>query len=628
MKKFLAYILSIIIVVTSVFVSGVSAFAESMLTITDANGEIVYTDELSQTPANEIINAFRFCESYVSDDNIYTINMPAGSYVINKTIFPCDNTVFKMEDETVLINDMDSRGNIFCSKQNVTKYNGLKNFTVIGGTVTYSPTNQNGSVLFRFAHCKNILIKNVTFKNGYKSHFSEVGACQNVTYDGCTFSGFTGSLSSSSCEALQIDILEETTHFANMPEYDGTMNSGIYVTNCKFENLIAGVGTNNVFVGYYQDKIYIKNNTFTNISGTAINAFGFTNCEISNNTITKCGVGIRYYMMKNDDALNKASILNNNGKINTSCKSVIKNNKISTIKTKDVSKSTGIIVLGNNVTAQKTSVVKAGNYAVNGLKVTNNTITTKEEGINVYDTLNSTFSGNVIKGPGSLGRGISFDKNSKNNTVSSNKISNFKNAIYTNDSSGISFSSNTLSTCSSSSMAFNGKSTSMSVTSNTISSGSSNAIYVSANSSVKSVKNNTFSNMKGFGCFFEKGASGSVGYNKLSKVTKAMVGVRTSNSKVVSSGNVSAPSITLKKTKSGAELSWKKPSGTFTYTINRKKSTEKSYSKIGSISASKKKYTDKKVKKKSKYSYQVVSNKKIGNVTVYSNASKTKTVTI
>lgn len=628
MRKTLSVLLSLVILATSIFAGGINAFAEKILTVTNDKGEVVYSDSLSDTPTSEIKAAFRFCENHVSDTDKYTINMPEGTYTITDTIFPCDNTTFKMDSNTILINDMDSRGNIFCSRQYETKYNGLKNFTVIGGTVTYSTKNQNGSVLFRFAHSKNILIKNVKFLNGYKSHFVEVAACQNLKFDGCTFSGFTGSLNSSSCEALQIDILEESMHFSFMPEYDGTMNSGITVTNCKFENLIAGVGTNNVYVGYYQDKIIIKNNTFNNISGTAVNAFGYTNCEISNNSFTKCGVGIRYYMMKNDDAINRASVLNSNGKINTACKSVIKNNKISTISTQFVSKCAGIIVLGNNVTAKKSNVVKAGNYAVYGLKVLNNTITTKEDGINVYDTLNSSFSGNVIKGPGKDGRGISFDKGSKNNTATSNTISGFKNCVYTKDSSGITINNNTLSSSSGSVIAFNGKSTSMTANSNNISSGATNAIYSSSATTVSSIKGNKMTNIKGFGCYFEKGATGNVSYNTLSKVTKPMVGARVSPSKVLSNGNLSTPSITVKKTKTGAQLSWKRQASDITYTIYRKKSTEKSYTKIATISANKAKYIDKKVKKKAKYSYQVIATKKVSTVKIISPTSKTKTVTI
>lgn len=82
----------------------------------------------------------------------------------------------------------------------------------------------------------------------------------------------------------------------------------------------------------------------------------------------------------------------------------------------------------------------------------------------------------------------------------------------------------------------------------------------------------------------------------------------------------------LKKTKKGVQLKWKKASGAKEYYVYRKTSGEKSYKKVKTASGTS--WTDKSVKKRKKYSYKIVPFAKKGTKTVKGKASAVKSLQI
>lgn len=616
MKKITSLFLSLILLASSLFVGGINAFADTFISITDANGNSKKTIAIVDDITDELVSAFDYCKINSTANNVYVINIPNGAFEIKDTIFPCDNTTVKLNKDTTLINAINGRGNIFCSTKYATKYNGLTNFSVIGGTMTYASDNKNESVLLRFAHCKDILIKDVSFLNGYMSHFIEIAASKDVLFEGCSFEGFEGDIKKSSSEAIQIDILEETTHFASMPEYDGTMNDNITVNNCVFKNLISGVGTNSIYEGYYQTNIKVTNNTFTNLSGIAVNAFSYVDSEISNNTMKNCGTGIKYFIMKTDGTLKNVCFLDDRGKMNTDCNSVIKNNRISTVSTEIISSPVGIQVFGNEVTKSKNEKITPNNYYVSNIKVLNNTVDASDCGIKLEDVINSTIENNSVSGCGG-NKGISLNKSSNGNSINNNAVSNFENNIYLNDSKDNRIKSNSLSNSSGASVSLMNGSSNISAIVNTLENGNGNGFYVSTDSSLAILTGNIIRNMSKNGVNFVGNAGGYVEYNK---------GINISKMTNILSENPKSARIFAKNVKKGVEISWNIPKDFYNYEIYRKEGNT-DYQYVANVNSTDGKFVDKAVKKNTTYSYKIVATKYIGNVVIRPPTSNVKTIT-
>ncbi|MBE6741457.1 MAG: hypothetical protein E7570_04050 [Ruminococcaceae bacterium] len=367
-------------------------------------------------------SAFNFC-NYTQAEH-FDIKVPAGTYTVEYPVTVSSNTTLDLSD-VVLINE---NSNIFKTQSDVKAYNGTHDFKVIGGEFTYVKEYDGTSCLVRMAHAKNIEFNGSVFSNNKNSHHVELAACNNVLFENCTFKNMEGSISNTSGEALQIDILEESQHFALMPEYDGTMNQNITVNKCTFSNLLRGVGTQSAFAGLYHKNIKIINCEFNNILSTAISCTNYINSTISNNKITKCGEGIHFYMMKTDSSLNNMCVISGKGSINKDCSSVISNNTISVSKTAGASTASPIFIYGSNITKDKGVNFPTGNYYVGNIKVTGNTLTSNDVGIRMYDVKKSTIYKNTING-GTKNSGIYVDADCDSNTIEENIIKGFEHGI-------------------------------------------------------------------------------------------------------------------------------------------------------------------------------------------------------
>ena len=648
-KKIISFALGIALLISPL--SATTVYAAGEIQVMDSTSYAVQTFPVETTDITEPLRlALDYCSLNASEYNILTIKIPAGVYRITKTNIASNNTVLDLTEGVTILNDCPGHGNIINSPSGYYGYDGLKNFTVRGGELGYTDENANESTLSRIAHANGVRFENVKFTNGFISHFVEVAGSTNVVFDGCVFDGFIGDLSSSSCEAIQIDILEEYEHFAGFPYYDATMNSDVTVQNCTFTNIVSGVGTKSLFHGYYQNNIKIKNNTFTNLTGTAIYCSGYTNCDISGNTITNCAEGINYFMMKSDSRLGSVCDIDNNGTINSNCGTKIYNNTISVNATDDISTASAIYVFGNNVTASKQnkydSYAKVGNYSVNNIQIFNNTINTTAHGIRVYDTVNSKIYNNTVtSSKSSSGYGIYVANSSNSNQIYSNKINKFSNGILIASSSKSNkITKNTVngagnsgivinSGCDSNSIDSNtvmnsgkngiliGASKTSSVQSNNISSSKADAIHVNSKASVNTIKGNTFNAHGKYAIYCDKSSTANIYVNNY-KNSSGRYGYSKGEKKDYKFANLAVPTVTVSKKGTTATVSWKKVGGANDYYVYRSTSKNGTYSYIGHTKSTK--FQNKKLKKGKTYYYKVSAVKVANGIKQRSNLSTVK----
>ena len=545
-KRLIAALFSVLLIINFVF--PFMALAKSPVTVSD--GVEIYVYQINENDITSALKeAFSFCDS--QENKSFTVKVPEGTYTVSSPITLSNNTTLDLSG--VILENGESNSNIFITKRNVTKYNGSKNIKVSGGTLTYSTEYKKKSCLVRMAHADNVTFKNTVFMLNKDSHHVELAACRNITFEGCTFKDGSGNLSNTSGEALQIDILEETTHFPNMPEYDATMNNNITVNNCIFKNLLRGVGTNSGIAGLYHKNIKITNCKFSNIRATAINFMNYIESEISNNTIANCGEGIKYFMMVSDSNLHKMCYIDGKGSPRSDCASVISSNTVSVKKNDYISQSVGIQLRGNDVTKKDVPFKKA-NYFVGKINVINNKILTEDVGIRMFDTRNSLISNNEITGK-SIDNGISLDLDSKSNEISKNTVRSFDKGVY----------------------------------------------FKSGNNNV--LKSNKLENNR-YGAYFATGLKAKVYHNKYKNNSKNNCLIA-GNKKSYAISNLSKPEISVKKSGKTSVLKWNKIKGAQKYQIYRATSKNAAYTKIATVSSKSLSYKDKNLKKGKRYYYRV-----------------------
>lgn len=640
-KKFLSLIMSFMILIVSVLpFTALTVFAFDSIQILDSSSNVVLEVPVDTVNVTEPLKqSLQFCALNASPQNVLTIKMPAGEYVITKTNTATSNTVLDLTNGTIIRNDCPGRGNIINSPSGYYGYDGLYNFTLRGGELSYTDNNVNESTLSRIAHANGVRFENVKFTDGFISHFVEVAGSTNVVFDRCVFDGFTGDLSTSSCEAIQIDILEEDEHFSGFPFYDGTMNNGVTVENCVFNNLVSGVGTKSMFHGYYQNNITIRNNTFSNLTGCAIFCTAYVNTDIYGNTITNCGEGINYFMMRPDSRLGTVCEYDTSGSVNKDCKTRIFNNNISVNSTIDVSTASAIYIFGNNVTSAKKkkydSYAKVANYAVNKISVYSNTITTTGHGIRMYDTVNSKIHNNTVSSTRTNGGyGVYLANSSNSNDIYSNTISQFSNSVLIASSSAKNkITNNTVSSAGSSGIVVNtgcnnnlissniisnsekngiliGKCSGTNIQRNNIVSSGADGIHVNSKANVSAITSNTINDSGKYAIYFEKDAIGNVYLNNY-KNCSARYGYSKGEKKDYKFANLAVPAVKpIKKSGTTVTLSWKKVGGASVYYVYRSTSKKGTYSYVGSTK--KTSFKNSKLKKGKKYYYKV-SAVKVGN---------------
>lgn len=497
------------------------------------------------------------------DKNKYDSSTPLtvtveGTYILSSRLVVYSNTTLNCEGATFIKNYQNST--MLAIGQNQDAPYGrdfYKNITINGGTFD---ANKNSGSILSFAHASNITINGTVFKDCYNGHHITFAGCNNVNITACTFMG-QGSKSGDNMEAVQLDILEES-HFPNYKgnsrSYDGTMNENINIFGNVFENVNRGVGVHSVFSGKYMKNINISNNTFNNVSGYAVLASSFLNVTINNNSINNCGAGI-YYKSINPKPNSKSQRPNTykcSGKSYSPTvdkSSQISGNIISIVDTKDSSMKQwpyGIRLYGEVVKSNE-KIAKKGDYSVQNITVSNNTISVARSatGIWIDGAKKSNIKNNKITFTNKKYKtkqkvfGIRLANSSKvnlnKNTVNVKGVPYVDNAIFL-----IKSKSNTLTSNKTTGAKLHGiyltQDSSATINKCTVSSNKSDGIYITK--STANIKNCTVSSNKGNGIYFVSKSKGSIKNCKIQKNKKKGIYIssaagKVSVSKIKYSGN-------------------------------------------------------------------------------------------
>jgi parallel beta-helix repeat protein len=184
---------------------------------------------------------------------------------------------------------------------------------------------------------------------------------------------------------------------------------------------------------------------------------------------------------------------------------VIKNNNIK-IKGTDPYASyerSGVFVSGYN--AKKTyksasgDKLPKGNYYVSGVVIANNTVVGNCHGVKLFDVRNCKVTNNKLSFTGSIGKvnyyGITLKGNTKNITVSNNRISKHLNGIYLKEASAGNILNNTITNVKKYGISIE-QSTANKISGNTVNKAKFNGIHLWDKSTVKIISNNKVSSVK------------------------------------------------------------------------------------------------------------------------------------
>ena len=163
------------------FPLGASA-GENSITVTSPNKMNFSVSIESDDITHALKAAFKYCKKNASPDNRCKITVAKGIYKVSKTITFASYTTLSADGVTLV--NTPSSGNILKSPTGA-GYSACTDFSMTGGTLTYSPDNLKGSCLVRIGHSQNITFSNVEFLNNYQSHHMEIAASKNVVVDSC-----------------------------------------------------------------------------------------------------------------------------------------------------------------------------------------------------------------------------------------------------------------------------------------------------------------------------------------------------------------------------------------------------------------------------------------------------------
>lgn len=237
-------------------------------------------------------------------NTIVEVYIPAGNYVLDRTLMVHSNTYLHADKNAVITNNkyrvMMTTWSSKMSK--IGGYDQVKNVTIDGGTWNGNAKDNSTTIysLVRIAHGKNITLKNAKFLNYSGYHCVVFAGVDNLTVDKIEISGYHkygGKLqemknrynsfwSYFTLEALHIDTFAGESMG---PIEANTVNKNITVKNCTFHDVPSGIGshtkdavTNPVRVKQGNNYV-IENNTFYNIYSNCINLYHYNNVSIKNN---------------------------------------------------------------------------------------------------------------------------------------------------------------------------------------------------------------------------------------------------------------------------------------------------------------------------------------------------------
>lgn len=468
-----------------------------------------------------IQDALYYAVDNASDTVQLKVVIPEGTYLIKRPLKIYSNTWLYMKGATIVRGY--SKGFMFKNAlQNPSGgYNGERNIIIEGGC--FDGNTDSNSTAFsnvRLGHINNLWIKDVEFRDNYNGHLLEIGGAKNVTIENCSFHEYYGEKQK---EAIQLDTMNNSNVFVHFAPFDDTNCENVVIRNNKFYDLMRGFGSHSATIGVYYKNILISGNTFDNITDCAMILQNYKNCLIENNTITNTGSGIDFKNMTEFEYVGyNPPVAGYDGiydRLNNNANTIIRKNTIKTRVTSYVPQPFAIQLYGKKLQA---SIYPDFDYKVEGVKISDNDITTVGTAILLNDTNGIQISSNNISYDGS---GYHFDadlvvlRGSSDCSVIKNKINGGpQSAIYTGTSTNITVKENTCSSPGASGVFVSLSSNKIKVTSNKITSPSGNGIKVTKDASAD-LESNVIENSAARGIIFTSG-SGSAKKNTITGSAK------------------------------------------------------------------------------------------------------------
>lgn len=354
-----------------------------------------------------------------------TVNIPAGTYELDKTLYIHSNTTIVAADKAILkkmdkYNGKESYGAMLENKLNNDQggYGNCHDITIIGGTWDSIEVRNNsvGTESFRFIHCDKVTVKNAVLCNVPEgSHLIVLAGTSNATIDNCEFYGYGNGSVKDHKEAVQLDIVHNSeivpTEQEAVVKWDDLPCKNITISNCNFHDFSRAIGSHTAVKGVLHDTVVITGNTIKNMSETAIKLFNYKNTTVKNNTISNCVEGVLVYTdMKGLSSKDYMTPLSG--------------------KTATLPKDYNILISNNSFTDMKMSgadwgdavrIMGSSSIPMVGVTVINNTIKNMERyGVYATDANDVTITANQITGIDSVG--IYATSNCKDVTVKRNRV--------------------------------------------------------------------------------------------------------------------------------------------------------------------------------------------------------------
>lgn len=228
--------------------------------------------------------------------------MPKDSYL------KLDGYIYQLNPDFSYITNMDGNPHPI--------YSGNGGITIFGngGFLGQGSTLQNNTVtFFRFAHAENISLIGINVSKWGNYHAVEIIGCNKVLIDNVKFSDNENSepIPNYAEECIQIEACEGAGQGGAIP-YDNTPSKNITISNCHFENVDNGVGSQkSASSSFLHENIKIINNTFENIKYACIMPFRYSNCNIAGNIANNIGWGFIYPFSTEESCFYVTSIENN-----------------------------------------------------------------------------------------------------------------------------------------------------------------------------------------------------------------------------------------------------------------------------------------------------------------------------
>lgn len=458
-----------------------------------------------------------------SGQGIFTkVVIPKGTYLISSALVVYSDTWIYCEEGVEIKRCISYGPMLRCDNNGVGGYDGVKNVIVEGGLWNGNTDQWPNTADFsniRFAHCRNILLKDMHVKNNENGHHMEIGGAADVTIEGCTFTGYTGYRKK---EAIQLDCMNNSRVFAGYAPFDDTSCENVVIKNNLFSGICRGLGSHSATLGIYYTDILIEGNVFENLDDVAMIMYNYKNCTITNNTITNCASGIDFKAM--------SSLPNNNFNppvvksmeeavdgFEDDANSVISSNTISVSGDDEYGITSGIRLTGYEV--KDNGVIPDYNFRVAGVKILENRIESNGTTIALNDAENCSIESNILV---TKQDGVNYkDKNGltlnecDNIKITDNYISgSARNGASVTDSSGNTLENNTIENVGMNGInIYNGSENNI-ASSNSVNSAKKHGIAVAANSSAV-IKSNSISKAGDTGILIYNGSKGECSGNKV-----------------------------------------------------------------------------------------------------------------